>query len=40
MRPTKIWANLAVNNVDKTREFYTSIGFKSNEGHNKIIIAN
>lgn len=35
MRPTKIWANLAVKDVDNTRNFYTSSGFKSNEGHNK-----
>jgi predicted lactoylglutathione lyase len=35
MRPTKIWANLAVKDVNNTRNFYTSLGFKSNEGHNK-----
>jgi predicted lactoylglutathione lyase len=35
MRPTKIWANLAVKDVEKTRSFYTALGFKSNEGHNK-----
>ena len=35
MRPTKIWANLGVKDVEATREFYTSLGFKSNEGPNK-----
>jgi predicted lactoylglutathione lyase len=35
MRPTKIWANLAVKDVANTRSFYTALGFKSNEGHNK-----
>lgn len=35
MRPTKIWANLSVKDVDATRDFYTKLGFKSNEGHNK-----
>lgn len=33
MRPTKIWANLAVKDVARTREFYTKLGFKRNEGH-------
>lgn len=31
MRPTKIWANLGVNDVEQTRKFYTAIGFKPNE---------
>ena len=35
MKPTKIWANLGVKDVDNTRNFYTSLGFKSNEGPNK-----
>lgn len=35
MRPTKIWANLAVKDVENTRKFYTALGFKSNEGRNK-----
>jgi predicted lactoylglutathione lyase len=35
MRPTKIWANLSVKDVEKTRNFYTLLGFKSNEGPNK-----
>lgn len=35
MRPKQIWANLAVKDVDRTRKFYTALGFKSNEGHDK-----
>jgi predicted lactoylglutathione lyase len=35
MRPTKIWANLVVKDVENTRNFYTKLGFKSNEGRNK-----
>ncbi|MDB5139441.1 MAG: glyoxalase [Mucilaginibacter sp.] len=35
MKPTRIWANLGVKDVDTTRSFYTSLGFKSNEGRNK-----
>ena len=35
MRPKKIWANLGVKDVAQTRAFYTALGFKSNEGHNK-----
>lgn len=30
MKPTKIWANLAVSNLDRTTEFYTALGFKPN----------
>jgi len=37
MRPTKIWANLGVQNVERTRNFYTSLGFKSNEGDQKAV---
>ena len=35
MQPKKIWANLAVKDVARTRKFYTQIGFTPNEGHNK-----
>jgi len=35
MQPTKIWANLAVKDVENTRKFYTALGFKSNKGHQK-----
>jgi predicted lactoylglutathione lyase len=31
MRPNKIWANLAVKDVERTRKFYTTLGFKTNE---------
>ena len=30
MRPKKIWANLAVSDLDRTTKFYTQLGFKSN----------
>lgn len=30
MNPKKIWANLAVSNLDRTTKFYTDLGFKSN----------
>ena len=30
MKPKKIWANLAVIDLDRTTKFYTSLGFKSN----------
>ena len=35
MRPKQIWANLAVKDVNSTRKFYTALGFKSNEEHDK-----
>ncbi len=35
MRPRKTWANLAVKDVERARSFYTTLGFKSNEGPNK-----
>lgn len=30
MKPKKIWANLAVSDLDRTTKFYTELGFKSN----------
>ena len=30
MKTKKIWANLAVEDLDRTTDFYTSIGFKPN----------
>ena len=30
MHPKKIWANLAVSDLDRTTQFYTELGFKSN----------
>jgi uncharacterized protein len=30
MNPKKIWANLAVSNLDRTTAFYTRLGFKQN----------
>lgn len=33
MNPTKIWANLAVNNLETTTTFYNAIGFRPNGRH-------
>lgn len=33
MNPTKIWANLAVNNLETTTKFYNAIGFRPNGRH-------
>lgn len=33
MKPKKIWANLGVKDVARTWEFYNTLGFKRNEGH-------
>src|SRR5688572_21549908 len=30
MNPKKIWANLVVKDLDRTTDFYTALGFKSN----------
>jgi predicted lactoylglutathione lyase len=30
MKPKKIWANLAVTDLERTTKFYTQLGFKSN----------
>ena len=30
MNPKKIWANLAVSDLDRTTKFYTDLGFKPN----------
>lgn len=30
MNPKKIWANLAVSDLDRTTKFYTELGFKPN----------
>jgi predicted lactoylglutathione lyase len=34
VRPKQIWANLCVENLERTTKFYTELGFKSN-GANK-----
>ncbi len=40
MKTKKIWANLSVEDVEKTRKFYNELGFKSNEGkHNNSELA-
>jgi predicted lactoylglutathione lyase len=33
MKPKKIWANLAVEDLDRTNKFYTELGFKPNNPH-------
>lgn len=35
MHPQKIWANLAVNDIERTTKFYTDLGFKPNNAHTK-----
>lgn len=34
MKPRKIWANLAVSDLNRTTKFYTDLGFRSNDTHN------
>jgi predicted lactoylglutathione lyase len=37
MNPKKIWANLAVSDLERTTKFYTSLGFKPNGfGNNEL----
>ena len=31
MQPKQIWANLAVSDLDRTRDFYSALGFTSND---------
>ena len=33
MNPKKIWANLAVSDLDRTTDFYSKLGFKPNGAH-------
>ncbi|MES2761284.1 MAG: VOC family protein [Bacteroidota bacterium] len=35
MRPKKVWANLGVKDVARTREFYSKLGIKPNKGFDK-----
>lgn len=35
MNPKKIWANMAVDNLERTTAFYTQLGFKSNGAPNE-----
>ena len=35
MRPKKGWANLGVKDVNRTREFYKTLGFKPNKGYDR-----
>ena len=36
MNPAKIWANLGVNNLERTTRFYTELGFKPNGNSNEL----
>jgi Predicted lactoylglutathione lyase len=36
MSPKKIWANLAVSDLERTTKFYTELGFKSNGRSNEL----
>jgi predicted lactoylglutathione lyase len=35
MRPKKIWGNFAVKDVNITRNFYETLGFKPNKGYDR-----
>lgn len=39
MRPTKIWANLGVENIERTQEFYLALGFKLNGNPTKDLVS-
>ena len=36
MKTRKIWANLGVEDLDRTTQFYTDLGFKSNGASNEL----
>jgi predicted lactoylglutathione lyase len=36
MKPKKIWANVAVSDLERTTNFYTALGFKSNGRSNEL----
>lgn len=36
MNPKKIWANLAVSNLERTTKFYAGLGFKSNGANSEL----
>ena len=39
MKPKKIWANLGVENIIRTQEFYQSLGFKLNGNPTKELVS-
>ena len=39
MTPKKIWANLGVENIDRTQEFYQKLGFRLNGNPSKDIVS-
>ncbi|HSY61138.1 MAG TPA: VOC family protein [Cytophaga sp.] len=36
MNPKKIWANVAISDLERTTKFYTALGFKSNGSSNEL----
>jgi predicted lactoylglutathione lyase len=36
MKTKQIWANLAINNLERTTKFYTELGFKSNNSNKEL----
>tara|TARA_R100001369_G_C3312083_1_gene167497 strand:+ start:1487 stop:1903 length:417 start_codon:yes stop_codon:yes gene_type:complete len=39
MKPKKIWANLGVENIERTQTFYLALGFKLNGKPNKELVS-
>ena len=39
MKPEKIWANLAVNDIQRTRSFYLKLGFRLNGSPTKELVS-
>lgn len=39
MKPKTIWANLAVKDIEKTKEFYSELGFKLNGSPTKELVS-
>ncbi|MEX0662938.1 MAG: VOC family protein [Balneolaceae bacterium] len=39
MKPIKIWANLGVENIERTQEFYQTLGFKLNGKPTKELVS-
>jgi uncharacterized protein len=39
MKPIKIWANLGVENIERTQEFYLTLGFKLNGKPTKELVS-
>ena len=39
MKPKKIWANLGVDSIERTQEFYQALGFKVNGNPTKELVS-